>query len=401
MTENPGAVIAGVDTHSTTHHAAVLDATTGICLADAEFAATTVGYRQLAEFLASHGQVLRVGIEGTNSYGAGLTRHLLGNGIEVVEVIRPTRTERHRGKSDPLDAINAARNTLAHNNLPSPKVGDGPVECLRVLHIVRDSAVKAHTKTIQQIKSILVSAPAPLREHLDQLTDSQLFSTLRTAVPNPATSPVTRTTVRALRTLAQRLHHLDAEINSMTIEIADQVEHIAPALVHARGIGIVTAARLLITAGDNPERLCTEAGFAALCGVSPIPASSGKTTRHRLNRGGDRRANCAIHQIALVRMSCDRRTQAYIAKKTGQGKTTREAMRCLKRAIAREVFHLLTNPPEIPAIDDLRPARKARGWTLQHVADHLGVWPAQISQLELGKRRHDPLISAYRDLLRS
>ncbi|PXW31264.1 UNVERIFIED_CONTAM: transposase [Williamsia faeni] len=168
-----------------THPAAVLDAATGSCLAGAEFAATTAGYRQLGEFLTAHGQVLRVGVEGTNSYGAGLTRHLRRDGIEIVEVIRPNRAERRRGKSDPLDAITAARNTLARNDLPMPKIGEGSVECLRVLHIARDSAVKAHTKTIQQIKSILVSAPEQLREHLNQLTDpcAVLHTAYRCAQP--------------------------------------------------------------------------------------------------------------------------------------------------------------------------------------------------------------------------
>jgi transposase len=401
MTENPRAVIGGVDTHSATHHAAVLDAATGICLADAQFPATTTGYRQLGEFLTAHGQVLRVGIEGTNSYGAGLSRHLRRDGMDIVEVIRPHRAERRRGKSDPIDAVAAARNTLSRNDLPKPKAGEGTVECIRVLRIVRNSAVKARTKTLQQISSILVSAPADLRESLSGLAQRHLLETLRAPQPASSRCPVTYATVRALRALAERHHHLSNEIDSFTDELEILTAHQAPALVHALGIGGVTAAQLLITAGDNPERLHSEAAFAALCGVSPIPASSGKTNRHRLNRGGDRNANCAIHQIALVRMSCDPRTQRYIAKKTGEGKTTSEARRCLKRAIAREVFRLLTNPPPIPTITDLRPARKAHGWTLQHVADNFGIWPSRISQIELGKRPHDPLIDAYRELLMS
>ncbi|MGV9714070.1 IS110 family transposase [Gordonia sp. NPDC003424] len=401
MTEDRRAVIGGVDTHSATHHAAVIDAVTGVYLADAQFPATTAGYRQLGEFLAAHGQVVRVGVEGTNSYGAGLTRHLRAVGITVREVIRPKREQRRRGKSDPLDAIAAARNALAHNDLPEPKVGDGAIEVIRVLSIVRKSAIKARTATIQQIKSILVTAPAQLREQLAGLTDGQLFTVLRTPTQTDTSScQVTTATTRALRSLANRYHHLTDEINTTTTELESLTEQQAPAMVHALGIGAITAAQLLVTAGDNPERLRTEAAFAALCGVSPIPASSGKTNRHRLNRGGDRAANCAIHQIALVRMGCDDRTQAYIAKKTTEGKSTLEAMRCLKRAIAREVFGLLTNPPAVPTIDDLRPARKSRGWSLQHVADHFGVWPARISEIERGKRRDNvSLINAYRELL--
>lgn len=161
----------------------------------------------------------------------------------------------------------------------------------------------------------------------------------------------------------------------------------------------MTAAQLLITAGDDPTRITNEAAFAALCGVSPIPASSGKRHRHRLNRGGDRQANCAIHQIGLVRYSCDPRTKAYIAKKTSQGKTFREAFRCLKRVIAREIYKTLTNPPDIPTVDDLRPLREARNITLETVAVHLGVWPAHISTIERGTRRDDALATRYREWL--
>lgn len=206
-------------------------------------------------------------------------------------------------------------------------------------------------------------------------------------------------TSRCLKQLATRCADLDREVDAIDASLRHAITDHAPALLAAHGVGVVTAATLLVTAGDNPDRVTSEAGLAALCGVSPIPASSGKTNRHRLNRGGDRQANCAIHQIALVRMSCDERTRAYIAKKRVEGKSTKEAMRCLKRASCREVYRLLINPREVPRIDDLRPLRQARQITLTTAAGHFGVWPATISTRERGSRRDDNLATAYRQWL--
>lgn len=393
-------VVIGVDTHADTHHAAVLDTATGELLADAQFPATADGYAALAAFARLHGMPKRFGVEGTNSYGAGLARHLRELGEAVVEVIRPNRAARRlRGKSDPLDALAAAREALARADLPTPKSSDGPVESIRVLHLVRDSAVKARANAQRQVKALLVTAPAPLRERLSGLGDEALLEALRRARPGDVAQGTEAAALTALRHLARRHRDLNEEIEEVTTQLRGLVQAAAPALLGAKGVGVVTAGQLLITAGDNPERITGEAAFAALCGTSPLPASSGKTTRHRLNRGGDRQANCALHQIALVRMSCDERTRDYVAKKSAQGKSTREVMRCLKRAIAREVYKLLTNPPAIPAFEDLRPARHQRGLSLQTVADHFDVWPARISEIERGKRLHDPLAPAYRQWL--
>ena len=393
-------VVAGADTHSQTHHVAVLDATTGQLLGDRQFPATTAGYRAILAFAATQGQLLRFGVEGTNSYGVGLTRHLRGAGIEVREVIRPNRAARRlRGKSDPLDAITAAQVALADEHLPIPKSSDGPVESIRVLALVRDSAVKARANVLRQIGMILVSAPASTREKLQKLGKKALLATLRRSRPDDPRTGVTDATMTALRRLARRHEHLTEEIDETTDQLRVLVEHVNPGLLAAKGVGVVTAAQLLITAGDNPHRITGKAAFAALTGVSPIPASSGKTNRHRLNRGGDRRANNAIHTIALVRMSMDPRSQAYIAKKTSEGKTKLEAIRCLKRHIANEIFTLITNPPAVPDTTDLRPARLARGLTLQTVADHFDVWPMHISTIERGKRRDDDLANRYREWL--
>jgi transposase len=398
MTTLTREVVAGVDTHADTHHVAVID-TVGRKLADAQFPTTTDGYAALLLFLLSFGAVLRVGIEGTGSYGAGLARHLREAGLMIREVIRPQRQlRRTKGKSDPIDAYAAAAAALAEPDLPAPKTGDGQVEAVRQLLVARRSAVKARTAAIAQIKMLLVTAPETIRAKFRSLDEEALISALARTRPAEATTAA-GAAGHALRSLAKRHQTLTEEIDELDALLETLVKTINPGLVAARGLGTVTSAQLLVTAGDNPDRLRSEASFAALCGVSPIPASSGKTTRHRLNRGGDRQANSAIHRIALVRMSCDPRTRDYIARLTERGKSTKEAMRCLKRAIAREVFHLITQPIDVPAVDDLRPLRHARGLTLDTVAAHFDVWPAKVSQIERGVRRDDDFAIAYRDWL--
>ncbi|MDQ1076715.1 MULTISPECIES: IS110 family transposase [Microbacterium] len=390
-------VVGGVDTHADTHHAAVVD-TAGRQLADRQFPTTEAGYVALIGFLVSFGTLLRVGVEGTGSYGAGLARALRAHHIHVAEVIRPNRQLRRiRGKSDPIDAYAAARAALAEPDLPVPKVADGQVEAIRQLLVARRSAVKARTAAQVQIKTLLVTAPTPVRAKYRTLTDTALISALSRTRSSEDTT--TDATLRALRSLARRHQYLTGEIADLDQTLEQLVTATNPALAATKGIGPVTAGQLLVTAGDNPERLRSEAAFAALCGVSPIPASSGKTTRHRLNRGGDRHANAALHHIALSRMSYEPRTRDYVAKKRGDGKTTKEALRCLKRAIAREIFTLLTSNVDVPRIDDLRPLRQARGISIETAAHHFGVWPMKISTIERGKRRDDDFTHTYRQWL--
>lgn len=398
MTTPAVEVIAGVDTHADTHHAAVIDGA-GRRLGDQQFPTTEAGYLALIAFIASFGMLLRVGVEGTGSYGAGLARALRDHGIHVSEVIRPNRqTRRMRGKSDPIDAYAAAATALAEPDLPVPKTADGQVEAIRHVLVARRSAVKARTAAQAQIKTLLVTAPETIRQKHRAITDKTLISTL--AATRPAdTVDVTAIAARALRSLARRHQQLTAEINDLESLLERLVTAQNPALAAAKGVGPVTAAQLLVTAGDNPDRLRGEASFAALCGVSPIPASSGKTTRHRLNRGGDRQANAALHRIVLVRMSYEQRTKDYVAKKRAEGRSTKEIIRCLKRAIAREIFTLLTNDVAIPCIDDLRPLRQQRGISLETAAQHFGVWPAKISTIERGKRRDDDFATTYRQWL--
>jgi len=400
-TDSLRAVIAGVDTHADTNHAAVIT-TTGGRLGDQEFPTTPDGYCRLVEFIAGFGAVQGVGVEGTNSYGAGLSRHLRETGLRVEEVIRPKRPVRRlRGKSDPIDAYAAAAAVLAGDDLPTPKNADGDVESIRALTTVRRSGVKARANATRQIKSLLITAPDLVRSQFRGLTDPILLARLHGLRPGPASQDSAQATLRALRHLARRQRELTVQITEIDTEIDTLVQRTAPALRATKGIGPVTAAQLLVTAGDNPDRIKNEAAFAALCGVAPIPASSGKTTRYRLSRGGDRQANCALHQIVLSRMTYDPRTRDYIAKRTADGKSRLEIMRCLKRAVAREVYHLLTNPAEVPRTDDLRPLRLARGLTLDNAANHDSALAKKLSRIERGLARDDELAEAYRQWLQA
>lgn len=342
MTHDSLEIIGGVDTHGLTHHAAVIDSV-GRHVTDQEFPATTGGYRDLLEWLRSHGTLTAVGVEGTGVYGAELTRVLTAAGVTVIDVDRPDRkTRRLKGKSDPIDAYAAATAVLAGRATGIPKNRNGVVEAIRVLRIARRSAVKIRTQTMNQIRSLLVSAPAPLREQVASLNRSDLIQTLARIRPgNDLSHPLTATRA-ALRRLARRHQSMDTEIAELDDEISPRVTQAAPALLKLFGVGPETAGQLLTTAGDNPERMRSESAFAHLTGTAPIPASSGRTHRHRLNRGGDRAANNALHTIVLVRMRFDQRTRAYVTRRTTQGLSKKDIIRCLKRYVAREIYHALT-----------------------------------------------------------
>lgn len=376
-------VTGGVDTHGEVHVAAVIDAT-GRILGTESFPATLAGYRSLLGWLRRHGQVAIVGVEGTGAYGAGLARHLAEQGVAVVEVNRPDRQRRRRhGKSDTVDAEAAARAALNGEATSSPKAGGGPVESVRVLRLARRSAIKARTQAANQIRDLIVTAPDQLRARLRHLdTDDRVALCARFRASDLADHA--EATKAALRTLARRHLDLSAEIDTLDNQIAHLCAAINPALLAAPGVGAEVAATLLVAAGDNPHRMSSEAAFAALCGASPVQASSGKITRHRLNQGGDRQANNALWRIVLVRMSCDPRTKAYVARRTLEGKSKKEIIRCLKRHVAREVFRLLTDPPAVPAGADLRSLRLDAGIILATAAEALGTWPTRISQLERG-----------------
>jgi len=395
---SPRRVVVGVDTHlDTIHVAAITD--TGQLLGDAEFRTNPTGYYVALRWAQSFGEVFIAGVEGTSSYGAGFTQALQDNAIHVVEVNRPDRAARRRqGKSDPLDAYSAARAVLAGHGLAVPK--DPHTSALKALLIARRGAVKARSAAIQQIKDLLVTAPADLRERYRRYTTTlRLVQALARCQPNADPDPTTIAVLIACKAMAQRIEFLQRQPDELTAEIDALTTALNPALRAAYGVGPDTAAQLLITAGTNSHRLRSEAAFAMLSGAAPIPASSGKTTRHRLSRGGDRAANNALHRIALVRMSHDPGTRDYVARQLVAGRTKKDILRLLKRAIAREVFKHLTTPCPIDDYTDLRPTRQAKNITLTSAAEHFGVWPNDISRLERGLKRDDTLAANYRHWL--
>lgn len=338
-------VVGGVDTHQDLHHAAVVDGQ-GEILGTRSFATTRAGYRTLLTWLRGHGAVIRVGVEQTGSYGAGLTRHLALAGIPVLEVTGPDPAfRRAKGKDDTLDAIAAAKAALSGQRVSVAKDRSGQVEALRVLRTTRRTAVKCRRATLQQLRNTIVAAPDEVRDQLRNLTRMQLLRTCAAWRPDAIAfrDPVIATEI-ACKSLARRLLDLGDEIADLDRLIEPLVSELAPALIALEGVGSHNAAELLVTAGDNPQRLTSEAGFAMLCGASPIPASSGKTTRHRLNRGGNRAANSALHMIVVCRMRTDQRTRDYVTRRLAEGRTKREIMRCLKRYVAREVYAALTRP---------------------------------------------------------
>jgi len=339
-------VTGGVDAHLDLNVAAALDPVGGL-LEVAEFPATSGGYRRLLDWLAGFGPVTRVGVEGTGSYGAGLARYLRAAGVEVVEVDRPDRQARRRsGKSDPLDAIEAARAALSGRACGVAKTRDGNVEAIRALVVAKRSARSTKIKTLNQIRHLSYTAPEQLRERLKGVSRQQLAA--RAAALRPSqregADPVLVATKTALRILGRRVLALDEEKAHIDALLSELVTQTAPELLRLHGVGIDTAATLLVTAGDNPGRLRSEAAWAHLCGTAPIPASSGKVTRWRLNRGGDRQANCALRGVVITRLRNDPRTQAYMARRLAEGRSKPEVIRILKRYVAREVYHHLPRP---------------------------------------------------------
>lgn len=343
-------VTGGVDTHADTHTAAAVDAA-GRVLGSAQFPTTSAGYRCLLEWLRGFGELVLVGVEGTGVYGAGLARFLGAEGVAMVEVDRPDRkTRRFAGKSDPIDAQAAARAALSGRQNGTPKSRDSAVEALRVLRVARRAAVTHRADVQRRLRALIVTAPESLREQLRTLALAELLATCAALRPDRARlDDPTQATKRALRVLARRHGALSEEIAELDTDLEALVARIHPELLAVHGVGTDIAGQLLVTAGANHERLHSEAAFAALCGVAPVPASSGRTHRHRLNRGGDRQANCALWRITLTRLRHDPRTRAYAARRTTEGLSKTEIIRCLKRYIAREIYYILN--PRSTALD--------------------------------------------------
>jgi transposase len=344
LTADPPAiyVTAGADTHRDTHMVAALDQR-GAELGVHEFATDPTGHNDILEWLNSFGPIDRIGVEGTGTYGTGLCRFLQSQDIVVIEVTRGDRqARRSHGKSDPVDAIAAARAAQSGKAIAQPKTRTGNVEAIRVLRLVKRSATRDRTGAINQMRALVVTAPDNIRDAFRGLTIHRLVTRAARLRPSHPTT-VADATKFALRELARRVQSLDNQISRVKAILGPLVAETAPGLVARHGIGTDTAATLLVTAGDNPDRLLSEASFAHLCGSAPIDASSGLIKRKRLNPRGDRQANEALWRIVLVRMSTEPRTRTYVQRRTLEGKSKREIRRCLKRYVAREVFQDLNN----------------------------------------------------------
>ncbi len=346
IVENTGtrthSITAGIDTHADFHVAAAIDHNGGL-LGVETFHTTTGGHRDLVRWLAGFGPVDKIGVEGTGSYGAGIARHLTGKGITVVEVDRPNRQARHRaGKSDAVDAISAARAALSGTATGTPKSRDGNIEAIRVLTVARRSAASEWIAIINQIRHVCFTAPEEIRRRFDDLSPIMVARSTAGLKPRKSSGDVVRyTTLMTLRELGQRAMFLHNQRKRLDAQMRPLIRESAPDLLEVYGVGYDVAAKLLIAVGDNPHRIRSEAAWAHLCGVAPIPMSSGKNQRHRLNRGGNRQANSAIYRIMLVRMASHDATRDYIVRRTAEGKTMGEIARMLKRYIAREVYKTL------------------------------------------------------------
>ncbi|HEX6676593.1 MAG TPA: IS110 family transposase [Actinomycetes bacterium] len=343
MTHAPQLVL-GVDTHKDVHVVVLLDRL-GRHLAAASFGTTDAANAELVAWTRRYGQVSAAGVEGTGSYGYRLAQHLADQGISVVEVNRPDRARRRRkGKSDPVDAEAAARAVLAGDAHAVPKDRNGAVGELRALVVARRSAIKARTQATNQLRALLVDGDDELRGRLRPLRKAHLARACAQLAPTAGLQ-------LAMGSLGRRWLALNDEITGLDAAITTTLKRTAPRLLSRHSVGVQTAAQLLITAGDNPGRLRSEAAFAAVCGASPVEASSGKTIRHRLNRGGDRAANSALWTIANNRLMHDPRSRAYAAKRTALGNSRKELLRCIKRALARELYPLILDalaPPPLP-----------------------------------------------------
>jgi len=332
--------VIGVDTHRD-FHVAVAVSPNGARLDEYRISTNPRGYQALLGWSELFGNKPVFAMEGTNSFGAGLCRELMAAGFVVVEANRPDRSTRRRlGKDDGIDAEMAARAFLAGTAMAVPKSGEDQVEMIRMLKVAKDSAIDARTKAINQMRALLVTATPALRERLNGLSRGELISTCAAFRAGALVGPLAAAK-QALRTLARRVQVLDAELDELLKDLDVLTQEACPGMRQTYGIGVDGAAILLTAAGDNPERLRSEASFAALCGASPLPASSGNTRRHRLNRGGNRQAIAALHRIAVGRLRYHQATKAYAERRRGEGLSNKEILRCLKRFIAREVFHLL------------------------------------------------------------
>jgi transposase len=346
VTEQPSAnqIVIGVDTHDRVHVAVAVDHL-GRRLCDLSIPTSPSGYENFVTWASGLGEIIAVAMEGTGSYGHALCTLLRSRGVHVVEVSRPSRkNRRNRGKADLSDAESAARAFLSGEVTAKPRGNDASVAMIRSLRIPREAFVNQRTQAINQLRALIVTAPAELRESLADLTAKQLIERVAHFRIGGVTSPAEASRF-AMRQLGRHVLHIDVQVEDLDRQLDPLVAGRAPELLAIYGVGVEVASNLLV-AWDNAHRIRSEAAFASLCGVAPVPASSGKTSRHRLSRGGDRIANRALWRIVLTRMRTDERTRAYLARRQAEGKSKREVVRCLNRYVAREVYHALQSSPD-------------------------------------------------------
>jgi len=338
-------ITGGVDTHADVHVAAAVDHNGGLLGVQA-FPADLAGYGSLFGWLCGFGPVIRIGVEGTGSWGVGLARFLAGQKIEVIEVDRPNRqTRRKKGKSDPTDAISATRAALSGEASVIPKTRDGAVEQIRVLLVARRSAREQRIQSLTQLRHVVFCAPEEIRARFKDRYKTGLVKEAAAMRPRHGSDPLAYTTNLVIRNLARRVRRLNEEMAEIDEMLVDLIHQTAPSLLELHGVGLDSAASLLVAAGDNPDRIRSEGAWARLCGVAPLPANSGKVnTRYRLNRGGDRQANAALYRIVLTRMSNHPETRDYVKRRRSEGLNSGEVIRCLKRYVARQTFKHLPRP---------------------------------------------------------
>lgn len=398
-------VVGGVDTHAQVHVCVAVCGATQRRLGQASFSVDSGGYRNLLAWLEGFGALKSVGVEGTGTYGVGLSRFLLAAGVPVQEVNRPDRrTRRQRGKSDAIDAEAAARAVISGQATARPKGHDGAVKAIRVLRVVYTSAVKDRTAAINQFHAVVSTAPEEIRAELADLSTDRRVALVRRWRRRPSEPVLASATRRALKELADRITALDEQAVRLEGELTDLTEQIAAPLLDLPGVGVHTAAALLTAFGDHCSRITGEAAFAHLCGAAPIPASSGKKTRHRLNYAGNRDANHALWRIVMARIAHqDPRTIAYMERRTAEGLSKRDIIRCLKRYVAREMHRVITNPPTAaPTGAVIRDLRQQAGLSQTELAAASGITLMAVSRIERGKlRRGDLQVACHRALTRA
>jgi transposase len=336
--------VVGVDPHRDAHAIGVVEVRTGVVVFEAVVSADADGYEEALRLAEQHARGRRAfAIEGTGSFGAGLTRFLVERGERVLEVGRLRRERRSGGKTDALDAVRAGRSVLGQKRPAQPR-SNGEREALRALVAAREGAVIARTAALCQLRDLLVTTPEPLRSELRPLTRARLLARLTATRPDRRHDPELRGSQLALKALARRIKQLTSEERELAREIEQLTRKLAPQLLDQPGIGPLLAAQVVL-AWSHHGRIVSEAAFARLAGAAPIPASSGQTIRYRLDRSGDRKLNRTLHQIILTRRRTHQPTIAYIDRRVQEGKSRREATRCLKRYLARNLYRLLEHSP--------------------------------------------------------